>query len=237
MFSSVRHWFLNRSLNQKLILIFSLPVLFIVTVSASTVVVFKEFNAAEDLLERSILIRGQAIYYLETLYSVQNAFRGYLLTGDPAFLSRYNDAKGDIDLAGLELGRLLKVSSVGSRGDIVLNIQSATRKLLEEKDAVIARIRAGDQGEGDAYIKCGRGLEQVDIIASLLGLFQRAEAQLQEERQTAVEAQRKIVLRVIAGGGFLTLLLSGLGLVLVARSVTKPMSALARAAVQIGQAV
>jgi len=199
------------------------------------VVVFKEFDAAEDLLERSILIRGQAIYYLETLYSVQNAFRGYLLTGDLAFLSRYNDAKGDIDLAGLELARLVKDSPLRSRDDTVMKIQSATRKLLEEKDAVIARIRAGDQGEGHAYIKSGRGLEQVDIIASLLGLFQRAEAQLLEERQAAVEAQRKIVLRVIAGGGFLTLLLSGLGLVLVARSVTRPMSALARAAVRIGQ--
>jgi PAS domain S-box-containing protein len=236
MFSSVRHWFLNSSLNQKLILIFSLPVLFIVTFSASTVVVFKEFDAAEDLLERSILIRGQAIYYLETLYSVQNAFRGYLLTGDPAFLSRYNEAKGDIDLAGFELARLVKDSPVGSHDDTVLKIQSATRKLLEEKDAVIARIRTGAQGEGHAYIKSGRGLEQVDMIASFLGLFQRAEAQLQQERQAAVETQREIVLRVIAGGGFLTLLLSGLGLVLVARSVTRPMSALARAAVQIGQA-
>ena len=236
MFSSVRHWFLNRSLNQKLILIFSLPVLFIVTVSISTLVVFKEFDAAEDLLERSILIRGQAIYYLETLYSVQNAFRGYLLTGDPAYLSRYNDAKGDIDLAGLELARLLKDSPTQSRRDIAVSIQAMTRRLLEEKDAVIARIETGAQGEGHAYIKSGRGLEQVDIIASLLGLFQRAEAQLQKQRQAAVEVQRKIVLGVIAGGGLLTVVLSGLGLGLVARSVTRPMSELARAAVQIGQA-
>ena len=235
MVSSVRHWFLNRSLNQKLILIFSLPVLFIVTVSISTLVVFKGFEAAEDLLERSILIRGQAIYYLETLYSVQNAFRGYLLTGDPDFLSRYHDAKGDIDLAGLELSRLVKDSPTQSQRDMAVSIQATTRRLLEEKDAVIARIGTGAQDEGHAYIKSGRGLEQVDIIASLLGLFQRAEAQLQEERQAAVEAQRAIVLGVIAGGGFLTLLLSGLGLVLVARSVTRPMSALARAAVQIGQ--
>src|SRR6266581_3119032 len=160
MFSSVRHWFLNRSLNQKLILIFSLPVLFIVTVSASTVLVFKKFDAAEDLLERSILIRGQAIYYLETLYSAQNAFRGYLLTGDRAFLSRYNDAKGDIDLAGLELARLVKNSPVQAQRDMTASIQATTRRLIEEKDAVIARMGMGAQGEGPSYIKSGPGLEQ-----------------------------------------------------------------------------
>ena len=235
MFSSVRQRFLNHSLNQKLILIFSLPVLFIVTVSIATLVVFKEFDAAGDLLERSIRTRGQAIYYLETLYSMQNAFRGYLLTGDPAFLSHYNDAKGDINLAGLELARLVKDLPAQSQRDLAVSIQATTRRLIEEKDAVIARIETGAQGEGHAYVKSGRGLEQVDMIASLLGLFQRAEAQLQKERQAAVEVQRKIVLGVIAGGGFLTLLLSGLGLVLVARSVTRPMSALARTAVQIGQ--
>ena len=232
----LRGWFLNRSLNQKLLLIFCIPVLFLVTVSIWSVVVFKDFESAENLLERSILIRGQAIYYLERLYFVQNAFRGYLLTGDRSFLSRYDDAKGDIDLAGLELARLVKDSPVQSHRDMVVNVQVATRQLLGEKDAVIARMGIGAQDEGTVYMKSGRGLDLVNMISSLLDLFQSAVAQLQNERQAAVEAQRKIVMWVIGGGGFISLLLSGLGLALFARSVTNPMSALAAAAVQIGKA-
>ena len=236
MITSLRRWFLDRSLNQKLVLIFSIPVLFLVTLSIFTVLVFKKFEAAEDLLERSVLIRGQAIYYLERLYFVQNAFRGYLLTGDRSFLSRYDDAKGDIDLAGLELARLVKDSPVRSQGDTVANIQTAIRQLLEEKDAVIARMGTGAHDEGLAYIKSGRGSDLVDRISSLVDGFQSTEAQIQNERQAAVEAQREIVIWVIAGEGVVILLLSGLGVMVVARSVTQPMSALAGAAEQIGRA-
>ena len=236
MIARLRRWFLDRPLNQKLILIFSIPVLFLVTLSIFTVLVFKKFEAAEDLLERSILIRGQAIYYLERLYFVQNAFRGYVLTDDRSFLTRYDEAKGDIDMAGVELARLVESSPVRSHGDTVANIQTATRQLLGEKDAVIARIGTGAHGEGLAYIKSGRGLDLVDRISSLLDLFQYAEAQLQKERQAAVEAQREVVIWVIVGEGVLILLLSGLGVVMVARSVTQPMSALAGAAEKIGQA-
>jgi PAS domain S-box-containing protein len=236
MITLFRRWFLDRPLNQKLVLIFSIPVLFLVSLSIFTVLVFKKFENAEDLLERSILIRSQAIYYLERLYFVQNAFRGYVLTGARSFLSHYDDAKGDIDLAGLELARLVKDSPVRSHGDTVINIQSATRQLLGEKDAVIARMETGAEDEGLAYIKSGRGLDLVDRISSLLDLFQSDEAQLQKKRQAAVEAQREIVIWVIVGEGVLILLLSGLGVMAVARSVTKPMSALAGAAEQIGQA-
>ncbi len=232
----VRSWFLNRSLNQKLLLIFFIPVLFLVAVSIWSMVVFKDFEAAEDLLERSILIRGQAIYYLERLYFVQNAFRGYLLTGDQSYLSHYDDAKGDIDLAGLELARLVKDSPVQSNRDMVVNIQVATRRLIGEKDAVITRMASGAQDEGIAYMKSGRGLDLVNIISSQIDLFQSSVAQLQNERQASVEAKRKVVMGVIAGGGFMSLLLSGIGLMLFARSVTNPMSALATVAVQIGKA-
>src|SRR5207244_6450227 len=67
------------------------------------------------------------------------------------------------------------------------------------------------------------------------GLFQSAAEQIQKERQAAVETKRFVVLRVIVGGTLLTLLLTGLGVIVVARSVTKPMSSLAQAALEIGE--
>ena len=73
------------------------------------------------------------------------------------------------------------------------------------------------------------------MISSLLGLFQSAAEQIQKERQAAVETKRFVVLRVIVGGTLLTLLLTGLGVIVVARSVTKPMSSLAQAALEIGE--
>jgi len=73
------------------------------------------------------------------------------------------------------------------------------------------------------------------MISSLLGLFQTAAVQIKKERQAAAETKRFVVLRVIVGGTLLTLLLTGLGVVIVARSVTKPMTSLAKAADIIGE--
>lgn len=235
MTSPVRRWFLNRSLQSKLVLVFSIPVLFLVVVSLLTLLVFDEFESAEHLVERSDQIQAQAVHYLELLYSLQNAFRGYVLTGDRAFLTPYKESKGDIDLAGLELARLVKDSPSQSQRDLVADVQTMTRRLIEEKDDIIARTESGARDTGVSYIKSGRGQDLVRMISSLLGLFQAAAVQIQKERQAAVETKRFVVLRVIVGGTLLTLLLTWLGAVIVARSVTKPMSFLARAALEIGE--
>ena len=231
----LRHWFLNRSLTGKLILVFFIPMLFLVIVSIQAIGVFEEFESAGHLVERSDQVQAQAVSYLETLYSMQNAFRGYLLTGNRVFLDTYGESKGDIDLAGLELARLVKDSPAPSQRDLVADVQTTTRRLIEETGGVLARIQSGERDAGVSYIQSGRGQDLVGMISSLLGLFQRAAVQIQKERLVTVQAKRIMVLRVVVGGTLLTLLLTGLGVIIVVRSITKPMASLAQAAVEIGE--
>ena len=188
MLHAIRTWFLNRTLTGKLVLIFSIPLLFLVIVSILTIMVFGEFESAEYLVMQSSQVRTQAVEYLELLYSLQNAFRGYVLTGDRAFLTPYNESKGVIDLAGLELAMLVKDSPSQSQRDLVSDVQTMTRRLIEEKDDIIARIESGARDKGISYIKSGRGQDLVRIIFSLLGMFQAAAVQIQKERQTVSPA-------------------------------------------------
>src|SRR2546425_448430 len=143
---AIRAWFLNRSLQGKLVLVFSIPLLFLVIVSVLTLLVFEEFESAEHLVVRSNQIRAQAVQYLELLYSLQNAFRGYVLTGDRAFLTPYDESKGDIDLAGLDLARLVKDSPSQSQRDLVADVQTMTRRLIEGKDDLFGKGRARNRG-------------------------------------------------------------------------------------------
>lgn len=235
MASVLRRRFLNLSLNGKLVLIFSIPACFLAVVSVLTFLAFRDFEQANALDKRSYQIKNQAISYLELLYSMQNAFRGYVLTGDRSFLTHYNESKGDIDLAGLDLVGLVKDSPLQSQRDLVVDVQTMTRRLSEEKDDIIARIESGARDKGVSYIKSGRGQAVAEMISSLLGLFKAAAVQIQKERRAAVETKRFVVLRVIVGGTLLTLILTGLGIVIVARSVTKPMSSLVDAAAEIGE--
>jgi signal transduction histidine kinase len=232
---SLRHWFLNRSLATKLVLVLSIPVLFLVIVSVETLLVFEEFEAAELLVERSNQIRAQAVYNLKLLYSIQNGFRGYLLTGDRSILAPYEESKGDLDLAGRELARLLQDSPSEAQRDRVANVLAITQKFIQEKDLIIARIESGHRDEGISYIKSGRGRELAAAISSLLTEIEEGAAGILEAREENLSHKRAILLNIIIGGTLLTLLLTGLGAVVVARSVTKPMASLAQAAVEIGQ--
>src|SRR3989475_12872425 len=102
MLHAIRTLFLNRTLTSKLVLIFSLPFLFLVVVTTITLWTYQEVEKADELAKRSSQIMSQAIYYMDLLDSIQSEFRGYLLTGDRSFLVPYDESKGDIDLAGLE---------------------------------------------------------------------------------------------------------------------------------------
>src|SRR5438309_10464329 len=110
MLQAFRTWFLDRTLTSKLVLIFSLPFLFLVVVTTFALLTFQEFEKVEPLAKRSIHIKSQAIRYMDLLNSIQNGYRGYLLTGDRSFLTPYDESNGDIDLAGHELVGLVQDS-------------------------------------------------------------------------------------------------------------------------------
>ncbi|TLY33245.1 MAG: HAMP domain-containing protein [Nitrospirae bacterium] len=233
MMRSMRRWFLNRSLTSKLVLIFSLPFLFLVVVTIITLRTYQEVEKADELAKRSSQIRSQAIYYMDLLDSIQSEFRGYLLTGDRSFLVPYVESKGDIDLAGLELARLVQDSPSQAQRDRTAKAQAITRRLIQEKEWVLAHERSLE--EGVSYVKSGRGRELANAISSLLVEIEEEASQIHETRQEAVDRKRDLLLNVIVGGTLLTLLLTGLGAIVVARSVTRPMSSLAQAALEIGE--
>ena len=233
MLHAIRTWFLDRTLTSKLVLIFSLPFLFLVVVTTFALLTFQEFEKVEALAKRSIHIKSQAIRYMDLLNAIQNGFRGYLLTGDRSFLTPYDESKGDIDLAGHELVSLLPDSPTQAQRDRAVKVQSFTRRLIQEKEWILAHKRSRE--EGVSYIKSGRGRDRASAISSLLVEIEEEATKIQQAQQAVAERKRDLLLNVIVGGTVLTLLLTGLGAIVVARSVTKPMSSLAQAALEIGE--
>ncbi len=235
MLSAIRAWFLDRTLTSKLVMIFSLPFLFLVVGATLTLQAFNEFEHAAELTMRSNHIRNQAVWYMDLLLAMQNGFRGYLITGDKAFLAPYAESKEDIDLAGLEFARLVQYSPAQAQRDRVAKVQSLTRRFVQEKEQILARMEAGESDAGVLYLKNGRGRELVGAVSSLLGEIEAESSQIIKARQAITDRKRAQLLNVVAVGAVLTLLLTGLGVIIVARSVTKPMSVLAKAATEIGE--
>src|SRR5947209_3345443 len=163
MLQAFRTWFLDRTLTSKLVLIFSLPFLFLVVVTTFALLTFQEFEKVETLAKRSIHIKSQAIRYMDLLNAIQNGFRGYLLTGDRSFLTPYDESKGDIDLAGHELARLVQDFASQAQRDRAAKIQAVTRRLIQEKEWILAHERSRE--EGVTYINSGRGRELGSAIS------------------------------------------------------------------------
>jgi len=231
----IRNWFLDRSLTSKLILVFAPLLLFLVVVTNATLKAFRDFENAEEQARQSSRIKSHAIYYLDRLNSIQSEFRGYLLTGDRSFLHRYDESSGDLDLAGHEFARLVQYSPSQAQRDRVANVQSIARRLIQEKDWIIERVKAGRRNEGVAYIRSGRGRILADAITSRLHDLDHESASILQDRQDVVMNKRDLLLDVIVGGTLLALVMAGLGVVIVAHSVTKPMVSLAEAAGKIGE--
>src|SRR5207249_7002808 len=172
-------------------------------------------------------------HHQDLLNAIQCGFRDYLLTGELSFLAPYDASKGNIDLAGLELARLVADSPSQAQRDRVAKVQAITRRLIQEKEGILAHERSRE--EGVPSIRSGRGRELASAISSLLVEIEEEASQIYEARQAVAEGKRDLLLKVIVGGTVLTLLLTGLGAIVVARSVTKPMSSLAKAALEIGE--
>ena len=117
--------------------------------------------------------------------------------------------------------------------DRAAKVQAIIRRVIQEKEWILSHERSRE--EGVAYIRSGRGRELANAISSLLEEIEEEASQIYETRQAVAEGKRDLLLKVIVGGTVLTLLLTGLGAIVVARSVTKPMSSLAKAALEIGE--
>ncbi len=228
-------WFLDRPLTSKLVLVLSVPVLLVLAITVGSLWAFRDFEKAEELAQRSGHIRSQAIYYLDVLNSLQNEFRGFLLTGDRSFVIRYDEAKGDLDLAGIELAKLVQSSPSQAQRDRVANVQAIARRLIEEKEWIIDRMEAGFSKDGIEYIRSGRGRALADAMSSRLGELDKESARILRDRLQDVAAKRAMLLEVIVGGSIVALLLTMLGAMIVARSITIPLATLAKAAGEIGE--
>src|SRR2546426_550296 len=230
---AIRAWFLNRTLTSKLVMIFALPFLFLVVVTTYALLTFQEFERAGELANHSSQIKSQAIYYMDLLNAIQNGFRGYLLTGDRSFLTPYDASKGNIDVAGLELARLVADSPSQTQRDRVAKVQAITRRLIQEKEWILAHERSRE--EGVSYIRSGRGRELASAISSLLVEIEAEASQIYEARQAVAEGKRDLLLNVIVGGTALSLLLTGLGVSGEARQLVGDLHVGARLAVGIVQ--
>ena len=166
---------------------------------------------------------------------IEDGFRGYVLTQQPAFLAPLAEAEAKLDQALSDATKSLAKLS-GSPNHLA-PIEQQLKDLLRSKQELIADIQKGPADKALAYVRSGEGLRLSDLLREDV---RTVEDRLERQRNSLNEQTDALSQRTFVG---LWITLAGvvaLGWIvsrILARSLTDPITRLQSATARIGAQV
>ena len=146
-------------------------------------------GTANAAVQRVLDVELQLSGILSLMQDAETSQRGYLLTGDEAYLQPYEAARRSIAGEMDEL-RTLMAGSPGQSDHL-----AALKKIIDDKFvelvSVIDRRRAGATGEALALVSEGTGKRLMDRLRAILGEMRAVQGGLLLQQQANVEAANR----------------------------------------------
>ena len=156
-------------------------------------------DEASRLTSRSIDIRERSERFLGNVLDAETGQRGFVLTGDEAYLEPYNDKRAEL------LPSLDQIEQLAAYSPTQLErIQSArtiTTRKLGEMAETIALMRRGQRNEAIGLITQGIGNQLTRELREVVSAIQ-----LEENHRLTASSRREARRRVLASAGILTAL-------------------------------
>ncbi|CAB5703979.1 Signal transduction histidine-protein kinase BarA [Delftia tsuruhatensis] len=142
---------------------------------------------AVEAMDRTTLAMRQLSLLNASLKDAETGQRGFLLTGDPAYLQPYQQAR---DAMGKQLEVLkARTSSDAVQHKLLAQIEDITNQKLRELQETIDLRRAGDLDAAMALVRLDLGKNAMDRLRELVDdLYTRQSRELEQRRQLWVEA-------------------------------------------------
>ncbi len=125
---------------------------------------------------------------------IEDGFRGYVLTQQPAFLAPLAEAEGKLDQALSDATTSLARLS-GSPNSLA-PIEQQLKDLLRSKRELIADIQKGQADKALAYVRSGEGLRLSDLLRED---FRTVEDRLEKQRNSLNEQADALSQRTFVG--------------------------------------
>jgi PAS domain S-box-containing protein len=223
----VNKFFLNLPIAKKLLLVSGIPVLAVLILSMVTYKSVQTFSLDEDRLNDVYHVQSASSEFMRLVVDLETGFRGYVLTQKPQFLQPYLAAKQRVMLLGNSLRQM--VHSVESQRLLIESVQTMIEQLMDDKDRLIERIQAGHMEDAMAYIESEKGRLLMLAIREEMAKFDRREVEQLQQALASSSQDRSVLMGVVVWGGSLALILLLIPLHLIARSITGPLTTLAKA--------
>jgi len=140
--------------------------------------------ADNQWLTHTIRVKVQLEVVLNHLIDVETGERGFVLTGDPAFLDPYERSLQSLDLALAVLGRA--TSDNPTQRHLLAALGPAVQEKVALSQAVITMRRRRGLAAALPLVAGGQGKQSMDAIRSLL-----AEMQVEENRLLTLRGQAR----------------------------------------------
>lgn len=159
--------------------------------------VFLWYERATDWVNHTRQVRGEIAEVMEGLAEAESAQRGFLLTGDPRFITGLATVKQNIETNLAEIQRLTTDNrEQQSRLD---RLQALTALRLQVIDRTIALAQAGQARTAVDVILQGQGLSSMSDIRAILDELAAEEDRLEASRSARVDEIRTVLIIALVG--------------------------------------
>ena len=218
--------FANLAIERKLLLVSAVPIIALLILSIVTYKSVETFSNDEDRLNHVYHVQSASAEYMRLVVDLETGFRGFVLTQQPQFLQPYEAAKNRVLSVGRTLLQMVKNNH--EQHLLVEKAQALVQQLMVDKDRLIDRVKEGHHQEAFDYIATEKGRALMLGVREDMARFDRREVELLSQALASSSEDRSILLGVVVGGGALALVLMILPIQLIARSITGPLTSLAK---------
>lgn len=219
--------FSDLPIERKLLLTSIIPILALLLLSLATYRSVQKFSDDEEQLNNIYLVQRRAAEYMRLVVDLETGFRGYVLTGQPRYLKPFRDASDHLSLVGDSLTDM--VHSRGRQHQLIREVRRDVQQLMAEKSRLIHAVETGHPSEAKQYLEAGIGRAHMLAIRDKMDRFDRLEQDVLNDALLNISLDRTSMMVAILGGSSLALILMLLALHMIARSITWPLTALAKA--------
>ncbi|SFT29478.1 CHASE3 domain-containing protein [Methylobacterium sp. yr668] len=174
----------QRSLRSRTVTWMTVGFATILVMTAIALGAFVYQQRGVDAVRHTVAVDGRLARVLSAVQDAETGQRGYLLTGDEAFLLPFTEGRLNVDQQ-LDLLRDLVQDDPDQRGDLD-TLAGLIRRKLDELGASVALMRAGDGAAARASVADGRGKQVMDAIRDRVRRMEAHEARRMERRQATV---------------------------------------------------
>lgn len=234
MSQATQSWWTRLKVQQKVWTILVVVFVPLVFALALPVYIVSELSTLQNQHHQILLAREQVGILRRLAVDIEDAFRGYLLTGHESFLRPMQEAAPKLTPTIERITALVR--DIPDMPKVAESLQSASfrlAQLLQSKEDLIDRVRSRHADEVLRYVRSGQGMALSDAV---LTDFRKVEDTLDERLQRFSAEEEGLVKRALWGLALAvagTFALALLHARLLSRSITRPITALQEAVEQL----